>query len=67
METKTIIYKRTNNLGDYNSETLTMTAELGENENIQDATKQLIAEVETALGLKVVEKIPFGGNNDDDF
>ncbi|ELS04826.1 hypothetical protein Xen7305DRAFT_00045620 [Xenococcus sp. PCC 7305] len=52
MEVKTITYKRVHNLGDYNTEHLEMMAELSPEDNPQESTKQLIAEVETALGLK---------------
>jgi len=54
-------------MGNYNSEHLEMFAELDENENAQDATKQLIAEVETALGLKTVERQPANNYDDLDF
>jgi len=67
MEIKTITYKRTNNLGNYNSEHLQMFAELDEHDNTQDATKQLIAEVETALGLQIVERQPIKDNDNIDF
>ena len=67
MKVKTITYKRINNLGNYSSEHLEMFAELDENENVQDATKLLIAEVETALGLRILEQQPVENNDDDDF
>ncbi len=51
MEVKTITYKRIHILGNYNTEHLEMTAELEESENIQETTRRLKLEVETALGL----------------
>ena len=51
MEVKTITYKRINNLGNYNSEHLEMTAELDENDSVIDCGKRLKNKVETVLGL----------------
>ena len=51
MEVKTITYKRVNNLGNYNTEHLEMIAVLDDGEDVQEGTKQLKLEVETALGL----------------
>ncbi len=51
MKIKIITYKRINNLGNYNSEHLEMTAELDENEDVNRSAHQLKSKVERLLGL----------------
>ena len=57
MEVKTITYKRVNNLGNYNTEHLEMTAELIPHEDEIACTARLKELVETSLGInKTKEK-----------
>ena len=51
MKVKTITYKRIHNLGNYNTEHLEMTAELDDDDDVQESTNQLKIEFETALRL----------------
>lgn len=51
MKIKTITYKKIKNLGNYQSETVEMCAELDESENVELASKALKQEVFKALDL----------------
>ena len=53
MNVKTITYKRTHNLGNYNSEYMEMTAEVDTDEDILLAAKALKARVYEALSLDI--------------
>ncbi|MEG3436521.1 hypothetical protein V0288_05265 [Pannus brasiliensis CCIBt3594] len=63
MQIKTITYKRIKNLGNYQSETLEMTAEIGENESPDRVTEELMRKVKTLLGIETPnpedDRIPF--------
>ena len=51
MKFKTITYKRIKNLGNYESEHLEATAEVAEDEDIDEAIEKLKLTVHKALGL----------------
>lgn len=51
MQIKTISYKRTRNLGNYNNETLELFAELEEGDNAQEKIQELKLESEKGLGI----------------
>lgn len=51
MEIKTIVYKRTKNLVNFNSESLEMGAEIGIDEDVDQCVADLRNRVETKLGL----------------
>ena len=57
MKIKTITYKRTKNLGNYESEYFEATAEIDdENEDVNEAIEKLKVTVHKALGLKLIEQ-----------
>ena len=51
MEIKTISYKRTHNLGNYNSENLEMVAVLNIDDNVDQCAADLKEQVEKSLGI----------------
>lgn len=68
MEIKTITYKRTNNLGNYCSESLEMTAELEQGDSPLEAAADLQEKVLISLGLKKPSSgIPEDLNSEDTF
>lgn len=64
MEIKIITYKRVHNLGNYNTEHLEMSAELGTDDNVDQCAVRLKNHVETALGLAKTEPAPKPANYD---
>ena len=58
MKVRSISYRRTVNLGDYNSETLEMTADVDDNEYTMDAYKLLKHHVHFNLGITKSEPAP---------
>ena len=58
MKVRSISYRRTVNLGDYNSETLELTAEVDDNEYTMDAYKLLKQHVHFNLGITKSEPAP---------
>ena len=51
MQIKTISYKRTRDLGNYNNETLELFAEVEEGDNAQEKIQELKLESEKGLGI----------------
>ena len=64
MQIKTISYKRTHNLGNYNNETLELFAELEEGDNAQEKIQEL--KLESEKGLGIVKQQPKKEENLDD-
>lgn len=64
MQIKTISYKRTRNLGNYNNETLELFAELEEGDNTQEKIQEL--KLESEKGLGIVKQQPKKEENLDD-
>ena len=58
MEIKAITYQRVKNLGNYESERMEMTAELGGNDNVDQCAAELKNKVENALGLNQSQSKP---------
>lgn len=55
MQIKTVLYQATINLGDYSNEKIGFTAEVQEDENIEDVIESLKAKVKSAGGLNADE------------
>lgn len=52
MKFKTIVYQRSKNLGNYESERIELTVELDENEDVDEAIALLKSKVEQGLGIE---------------
>lgn len=57
MQYKTIVYKRIKNLGNYQSETVEMTIELSEGDDVGKCFEDLKLSVEKALNLNVEDDL----------
>ena len=66
MEIKTITYQRVKNLGNYESQRMEMTAELGADDNVDQCAAELRKHVEIALGI-IKEPELIAVNNHDDY
>lgn len=59
MQYKTITYKRVKNLGNYQSETVEMTVELSESDNVLEAFEDLKSTLLEALDIQEKVEVPF--------